>query len=237
MKTARLEEVLGVKFKDTSLLERALIHDSYVNENPDVSPESNERLEFLGDAVLGLAVTQQLYHDFPAYSEGRLTHLRAALVRRDTLARMARAIRLGDYLYLGKGEEGSGGRDKVPNLAGAMEAVIGAIFLDRGMRETRACTLRLLRDEYAGLVKTGITADHKSRLQELAQASRQVTPLYSLVASSGPDHAPWFVVEVNVGGSILGRGEGKTKKAAESEAARDALDGIDAGGISGGSLH
>ena len=237
MRIARLQETIGVKFKDPSLLERALIHDSYVNENPAATPESNERLEFLGDAVLALAVAQKLYHDFPEHSEGRLTHLRAALVRRDTLARMATAIGLGDYLYLGKGEEGSGGRGKIPNLAGAMEAVIGAIFLDRGMRAARNCTLRLLKDEYAALVKMGITADHKSRLQELAQAEGHGTPHYSLVASSGPDHARWFTVEVSVGDSALGRGAGKTKKAAESEAARIALDGLDAGGVRGDSLH
>jgi ribonuclease-3 len=231
VKIARLQETLGVEFKDSTLLEQSLVHDSYVNENPAVAPVSNERLEFLGDAVLGLTVAQKLYHDFPAYPEGRLTHLRAALVRRDTLARTARAIRLGDYLHLGKGEEGSGGRDKDPNLAGALEAVIGAIFLDRGMREARNCTLRLLRDEYASLVNAGITTDHKSRLQEAAQANRQGTPEYAVVSASGPDHAPWFTVEVSVGASVLGRGAGKTKKAAESEAARDALTRLDAGRI------
>jgi ribonuclease-3 len=194
-------------------------------------------LEFLGDAVLGLTVAQKLYHDFPEHSEGQMTSLRAALVRRDTLARMARAIRLGDYLYLGKGEEASGGRDKVPNLAGAMEAVIGAIFLDRGMREARNCTLRLLGAEYAALIETGVTADYKSRLQELIQAGKQGAPSYPVVASSGPDHAPWFTVEVRTGNSVLGQGSGKTKKAAESEAARDALDRLDAGGPLPGSLH
>jgi ribonuclease-3 len=231
VKIARLQETLGVEFKDPALLEQALIHDSYVNENPDVAPASNERLEFLGDAVLGLTVAQKLYRDFPDYPEGRLTHLRAALVRRDTLARMARAIHLGDYLYLGKGEEGSGGRDKVPNLAGALEAVIGAIFLDRGMREARNCTLQLLRDEYASLVNIGITADHKSQLQEAAQAGRQGTPEYSVVSATGPDHAPWFTVEVRVGASVLGQGAGKTKKAAESEAARDALSRLESGRV------
>jgi ribonuclease-3 len=223
MRLSRLQQVLGVKFSRVSLLEQALVHDSYVNENPDFAPASNERLEFLGDAVLGLIVTEKLYDEFPDYAEGQMTHLRAGLVRRDTLARMATSIGLGEYLYLGKGEEASGGRSKVPNLAGAMEAVIGSVFLDRGMDETRNCTLRLLEDEYQRLIKAGIAPDYKSQLQELVQAQSQKTPDYSLVASSGPDHARWFVAEVSAGDEVLGRGEGKSKKAAESGAARNAL--------------
>jgi ribonuclease-3 len=226
LKTASLQQILGVTFKDPLLLELALVHDSYVNENPGLAPASNERMEFLGDAVLGLNVTQKIYRDFPGYDEGQMTNLRAALVRRDTLARMARGIGLGAYLYLGKGEEGSGGRDKVPNLAGAMEAVIGAVFLDRGLREASNCISRLLGDEYQNIIEGGITADYKSRLQEQVQASGQNAPSYSIVASSGPDHARQFTVAVSAGDAVLGQGTGKTKKAAESEAARDALDRI-----------
>ena len=224
MKLDSLQQVLGVQFKSPSLLEQALVHDSYVNENPDFAPTSNERLEFLGDSVLGLAVTERLYHDFPDFSEGQLTHLRASLVRRDTLARMAVTIGLGDYLYLGRGEEGSGGRNKVPNLAGAIEAVIGAIFLDQGLSEARDCALRLLNEEYDRLIKAGSTTDYKSQLQHLIQARKQKTPDYTLIASSGPDHARRFVVEVSLEGRALGRGEGKSKRVAESEAARNALD-------------
>ena len=130
---AALQQTLGISFNDLSLLEQALVHSSYINENPGFAPTSNERLEFLGDAVLGLIVAEKLYQDFPQFTEGEMTKLRSALVRRDTLARMARAIRLGDYLYLGKGEEASGGRHKPANLAGALEAVIAAIFLDQGL--------------------------------------------------------------------------------------------------------
>jgi len=223
MRLSRLQQILGVKFNRVSLLEQALVHDSYVNENPDFAPASNERLEFLGDAVLGLVVTERLYHELPDCAEGQMTHLRAGLVRRDTLARMATSIGLGEYLYLGKGEEGSGGRSKVPNLAGAVEAVIGAVFVDQGMDEARQCAMRLLEYEYQRLIKTGTAADYKSQLQELVQAQGQKTPNYSLVASSGPDHARWFVAEVRVGDKVLGRGEGKSKKAAESGAARNAL--------------
>jgi ribonuclease-3 len=226
LKIDSLQRILGVTFKDPSLLEKALIHDSYVNENPSLAPSSNERLEFLGDAVLGLIVARKLYNDLPDYSEGKMTSLRAALVRRETLARMAEAIGLGKYLYLGKGEEASGGRKKVPNLAGAIEAVIGAVFLDRGLREATGCTLRLMRHEYDTLIKTGLAPDFKSQLQELIQARQQQTPVYTLTDVSGPDHARWFTVEVRLGNDILGRGAGKSKKTAESEAARDALEHI-----------
>jgi ribonuclease III len=223
LKIDSLQHILGVTFKDPSLLEKALIHDSYVNENPSLAPSSNERLEFLGDAVLGLIVARKLYNDLPDYSEGKMTSLRAALVRRETLARMAEEIGLGKYLYLGKGEEASGGRKKVPNLAGAIEAVIGAVFLDRGLREATGCTLRLMRHEYDTLIKTGLAPDFKSRLQELIQARQQQTPVYYLVDSSGPDHARWFTVEVRLGDIVLGQGTGKSKKIAESEAACVAL--------------
>jgi ribonuclease-3 len=224
LKIDNLQHILSVTFKDPALLEQALIHDSYINENPGLTPVSNERLEFLGDAILGMIVARKLYHDFPDYSEGKMTNLRAALVRRDTLARMAEAIGLGEYLYLGKGEEASGGRKKVPNLAGAIEAVIGAIFLDRGIREATTCTWRLLQSEYDSLIKTGLATDYKSRLQELVQARQQQTPVYIVVDTSGPDHARWFTIEVRLGNDVLGQGSGKSKKTAESEAAHNALD-------------
>lgn len=224
MRIDDLQRTLGVEFKDRSLLEKALVHDSYVNENPDLAPSSNERLEFLGDSVLGIIVSEQLYLDFPDYAEGKLTHIRASLVRRDTLARMATAIGLGDYLYLGKGEETSGGRKKAPNLAGAIEAVIGAVYLDQGMGVTKSCVMKLLSREYKTTIKRGIAPDYKSRLQEIVQASSQKTPVYSLVGSTGPDHALWFTVEVRVDGKLLASGSGKNKKAAEAEAAKHAME-------------
>jgi len=218
-----LQKTLGVSFNDLSLLEQALVHSSYINENPGLAPASNERLEFLGDAVLGLIVAERLYQDFPDADEGEMTRLRAALIRRDTLARIARAIGLGDYLYMGKGEEASGGRRKPANLARVLEAVIAAIFLDQGSAITRDFILRLLNPELQKAVSQGAGVDHKSRLQELIQAREQQIPVYRVVEEIGPAHDKWFTVEVMVGDTVLGKGSGKGKKAAEIEAARSAL--------------
>ncbi len=220
---ATLQQTLGVSFNDTSLLEQALVHSSYINENPDFTLTSNERLEFLGDAVLGLVVAEKLYQDFPHLNEGEMTKLRAALVRRDTLTRMARAIRLGDHLYLGKGEEAGGGRDKPANLAAALEAVIAAIFLDRGSSIARDFILRLLDAELEKVASQGAGVDYKSELQELIQDREQKTPTYQVIEAMGPDHDKRFTVEVRLGEAVLGRGSGKSKKAAETEAARSAL--------------
>jgi len=218
-----LQKTLGVSFNDLSLLEQALVHSSYINENPGLAPASNERLEFLGDAVLGLIVAERLYQDFPDADEGEMTRLRAALIRRDTLARIARAIGLGDYLYMGKGEEASGGRRKPANLARVLEAVIAAIFLDQGSAITKDFILRLLNPELQKAVSQGARVDHKSRLQELIQAREQQIPVYRVVEEIGPAHDKWFTIEVMVGDTVLGRGSGKGKKAAETEAARSAL--------------
>ncbi len=221
---ATLQQTLGISFNDSSLLEQALVHSSYINENPGLAPTSNERLEFLGDAVLGLIVTEKLYQDLPHSDEGKMTRLRATLVRRDTLARMARGIRLGDYLYLGKGEETGGGQNRPVNLAGALEAVIAAIFLDQGLAITRDFILRLLNSELQKAVRQGAGADYKSQLQELIQDREQQAPVYCVVEAVGPDHDRRFTVEVRVGGTVLGTGSGKSKKAAETEAARTALE-------------
>jgi ribonuclease-3 len=218
------QQSLGITFNNISLLEQALVHSSYINENPGFAPTSNERLEFLGDAVLGLIVAERLHQDFPQFNEGQMTRLRAALVRRETLARMAQAIGLGDHLYLGRGEEASGGRQKPINLAGAIEAVIGAIFLDQGFARARDFTLRLLETDLQEAVTRGDSIDYKSELQELIQAKEQQIPTYHVIESTGPDHDRRFTVEVRVGDTLLGRGSGRSKKAAESEAARAALE-------------
>ncbi len=223
---AALQQILGVSFSKPSLLEEALVHSSYINENPTLTLTSNERLEFLGDAVLGLVVANKLYQDFPHCDEGEMTRLRTTLVRRDTLARMARTIKLGDHLYLGKGEETSGGRDKPTNLAGALEAVIAATFLDQGLAVTRDFILRLLSPELQKVVNQGAGADYKSQLQEFIQASRQQTPAYHVIEAIGPDHDRRFTVEVRIGDTVLGRGSGKSKKAAETQAAHTALEQI-----------
>jgi len=201
-----------------------MVHSSYINENPDFAPVSNERLEFLGDAVLGLVITEKLYLDCPQFSEGEMTKLRSALVSRETLARIARNISLGDYLYLGKGEEASGGRSKPTNLAGALEAVIAAVFLDQGLAITKDFILRLLNKELQKVVSQGVKTDYKSQLQEFIQSRQQPTPTYYLVEAMGPVHDRRFTVEVRVGDTVLGRGSSKSKKAAETEAARSALE-------------
>jgi ribonuclease-3 len=222
---AALQNTLGVSFKDPSLLEQALAHSSYINESPGITT-SNERLEFLGDAVLGLIIAQELYRRLPQSSEGEMTELRSSLVRGDTLSRTAKAISLGDYLYLGKGEEASGGRRKPANLAGAMEAIIAAIFLDQGFNVTRDFILRLMDKELDKALSQGIAPDYKSQLQELIQARHQQTPTYQVLEAVGPDHDRRFSVEVRVGDTVLGRGSGKSKKSAEEAAARSALDQI-----------
>ena len=221
---AVLQQILGISFKEPSLLKQALIHTSYVNENPSLAPGSNERLEFLGDAVLGLVVAAKLYADFPHLSEGEMTKLRAALVRRNTLVRVARTIGLGDYLYLGKGEETSGGRDKLANLAGALEAVIAAIFLDQGSTIAREFILRLFHEELRKVTDLRTATDHKSQLQELIQAKEQRIPTYHIIEATGPDHDKRFAVEVRLDDIVLGKGSGKSKKIAETEAARSALE-------------
>jgi ribonuclease-3 len=221
-----LQDILSVKFNKPSLLKQAVVHSSYINENPDFVSGHNERLEFLGDAILDFIITQKLYQDFPNFSEGEMTKLRSALVRRDTLARVAGTIRLGDFLYMGKGEETSGGRNKTANLAGALEAVIAATFLDQGLSITRNLVLNLLGEYLEAEVSQGIGVDYKSRLQELIQSRYQSTPAYRLVEESGPDHDKSFTAEVMAGDTVLGRGTGKSKKLAETEAARSALENL-----------
>ncbi len=221
---AALQQILDVSFNAPSLLEQALLHSSYLNENPGFAPASNERLEFLGDAVLGFVIAEKLYQDFPHSAEGEMTRLRAALVRGNTLARLARTISLGDYLYLGKGEEKSGGRRKPANLAGALEAMIAAIFLDQGPIVTRDFILRLFDEELQKVASRGARVDYKSQLQELLQSREQQTPVYQLVDAVGPDHDRRFTVEVRADDTVLGKGSGKSKKVAETEAAGAALE-------------
>jgi len=223
-----LQETIGISFKDPSLLKQALFHSSYINENPDSASVSNERLEFLGDAILGFIVAEKLYQDFPDHTEGEMTKLRSALVCRESLARAARSIRLGDYLYLGKGERVSGGRRKVANLAGALEALIAAISFDRGLAVTGDFVLELLDEELRKAISQGAGFDYKSRLQEITQSRQRLTLRYRLLSAVGPEHDKWFIVEAVVGDAVLGRGSGKSKKLAETEAARSALERLSA---------
>jgi ribonuclease-3 len=218
-----LQKKLRIKFKNQALLEQSLVHSSYLNENPGITEGDNERLEFLGDAVLGLIIAEELYKRFPQFSEGEMTRMRSSLVRQDALARLAKAIKLGDHLYLGKGEEGGGGREKPANLSGALEALTAAVFLDRGLAVTQKFVLRLMSRKMGKTLKGGIKADYKTRLQETMQAKWQLKPKYRVIEAVGPAHDRRFTVEVMGGDSVLGRGSGKSKKAAEAEAARMAL--------------
>ena len=222
-----LERHLGTKFHNPNLLQQSLVHRSYLNEMPDSGLESNERLEFLGDAVLGLVVASKLYDDYPDEPEGQLTELRVALVRRDTLARVAKSLSLGDYLFLGRGEEAAGGRGRPSNLSAAYEAVVGAVFVDGGLQKARRFVLSSLAAEYGELPKGRALANPKSQLQELLQARFQKAPVYRLLRDEGPDHSKVFTVEVWGGKQPLGTGQGKSKQQAEKEAARDALEKIE----------
>lgn len=220
---AAVQQAFGVSFNNPLLLREALVHGSYTNEFPHLAPATNERLEFLGDAVLGLVVAAKLYTDFSHLNEGEMTKLRAVLVRGNTLARVARDIGLGEYLLMGRGEEATGGRTKPANLAGALEAVIGAIFLDRGYGAAGDFVLRLLDSELEKAVNQGIATSSKSKLQELLQAREQQAPSYHVIEATGPAHERWFTVEVRLGNTVLGKGAGKSKKIAETDAAHAIL--------------
>ncbi len=216
------QRTLGADFNNNALLEQAFVHSSYLNENPDFTLPSNERLEFLGDAILDFVVAERLYTEFPKLPEGELTEIRASLVCHETLAEIASSLKLGDWLLLGQGEETSGGRVKQSNLANTMEAVIGAMYLDQGLTKTRELVLRQLKP-FLNKVKRGeISPNYKALLQELTQSKEHLTPTYHLVAATGPDHNKQFIVEVLVESNALGRGMGKNKKTAEMQAARSA---------------
>ena len=219
-----LQSQLGTSFSDLSLLQQAFVHRSYLNENPDFRLGSNERLEFLGDALLSLVIAEFLFREFGDLSEGELTKLRSDLVRQDSLARLASSLGLGQYLYLGQGEEKGGGRKRSRNMACTFEALIGAAFVDQGFDVTRDLILRLFASSISDLRERGQASDCKSRLQELIQAESQERPVYRLVEAVGPDHDKTFWVEVVVGGETLGRGSGKSKQAAEKDAAKQALE-------------
>ena len=215
---------LGLAFRDWSLLETALTHSSYLNEDSRGKLESNERLEFLGDAVIGLVIAQELYDRCPDAGEGDLTNRRTHVVRGSSLAQVARGLGLGGYLRMGRGEDAAGGRERESNLEDALEALVGAVFLDGGYDAARVLALRILKELIDEIVRHGIPQNAKGRLQELTQGRSLGQPRYELVETSGPDHAPTFTVAVEVNGKVLGRGTGNSKLDAEQAAAREALE-------------
>jgi ribonuclease-3 len=213
-----------IDFSNPGLLHQALIHTSYANENRHLHLSHNERLEFLGDAVLELAISDHLFHAYPDYPEGELTKLRAAIVCEATLAKHASRLNLGAYLLFGKGEEASGGRVRPSTLADAFEAVIGAIYLDAGMRTAAQFVLNQLDDELCSIRRGEYAKDYKTMLQELVQRNGDCKIIYEVLAESGPDHDKLFTIAVRINGVQQGMGTGKSKKEAEQAAAANALD-------------
>jgi ribonuclease-3 len=224
---SELAERLDHAFGDPDLLDRALAHRSWCAETP--GHPSNERLEFLGDAVLGLVVTDHVFRSYPDLPEGELAKVRASVVSAAALADVAAELDLGEALLLGKGEDASGGREKPSILADALEAVIGAVYLDRGWDAAAAVVLRLLGDRIAAAAAGPGGQDYKTRLQELSARSFEDVPSY-LVVDEGPDHAQRFFATVIVGGRARGQGEGRSKKQAEQAAARCAWEVLRATG-------
>jgi ribonuclease-3 len=220
---------LGISFRQESLLEMAFVHPSYLNENPSFAGSSNERLEFLGDAILNFIVAEKLYEEFPELSEGNLTEIRASLVCRDTLAEIAFSLKLGDWLLLGQGEEANGGRTRPSNLANAMEALIGVLYLEQGLARARRFIFRQLKPRLDKIKAGKRTPNYKALVQELVQGQKRPTPVYRLVETAGPDHSKQFTVEILVEGEVVGNGTGKSKKAAENQAARAAWEKLRCG--------
>jgi ribonuclease-3 len=219
-----LAERLGYQFGDADLLVQALTHPSIAAERKDVVAD-NQRLEFLGDAVLQVILTEHLFRVLPEEAEGHLTKTRATLVSRRALAECARRVELGSHLRLGKGEEANGGRERESNLADAFEALLGAIYLDGGIKSATAVTMRVMEEDLQGALEGDDTSNPKGRLQEVLQALRRESPSYRILAEEGPDHLKQFKAEVIWCGMALGEGRGSSKKNAESAAAEDALEG------------
>ncbi len=215
-----LETLAGYRFRDFSLLVHALRHSSYCNEHHLKRNDSNERLEFLGDAILEAVSSEYLFKNYPDLTEGEMSRLRASLVCEPTLAFDARVLNLGDFLLLGNGEEATGGRVRDSVVSDACEALIGAIFLDGGFDEAKSFILRFILDD---VENKQLFRDSKTALQELVQQNSPNGPVYTLVEESGPDHNKRFLVQVTVEDRVYGIGEGKTKKAAEQNAAYEAI--------------
>ena len=222
-----LERRLGVTFKDRTLLRQALIHKSLTNDLGESGLGSNERLEFLGDSVLGMLVSEQLYRTYPDRDEGQLTLLRSALVRASSLAVWARQLDLGSFVMVGRGESRAGGRSRDALLSSAFEAVLGAVYVDRGFRAAKSLVIRFLGQDLAQVGQRQVI-DAKSRLQQVSQARFSVTPTYEVLDVSGAGHSPIFTVRVQAGGGVSAVAEGRSKQTAQQTAAAEALATIDA---------
>jgi ribonuclease-3 len=222
------EQAQGINFRDKELLQRAFVHRSYVNEQGEIEGlKDNERLEFLGDSLLSYVVSEELYRRYPQYQEGQLTSIRSALVRRETLARLAQMMQMGEFLLLGHGEEESGGRSRTATLCAVFEAVVGAIYMDQDIEAVRGFVLPLMLAELERVEHSALEKDPKSRLQEYVQSTFNITPRYRMVEASGPDHAKTFVMKVLIGDKVYGAGIGHSKQEATQQAAAMALANLD----------
>ena len=224
MNFEKFEEKAGVTFKDKNLLKQAFTHRSYINENRNLKLEHNERLEFLGDAVLELVITDYLYGRLKDSNEGELTSLRSALVNADTCSQVAQKLNANEFLLLSRGESKDTGRARQYILANTLEAVIGAIYIDQGLESAKSFILTHIAPIVEEVLKNGVWIDAKSLLQEKIQEHVGVTPVYKTIRESGPDHDKHFVVSVLAGKEVYGEGEGKSKQDAEQDAAQNALE-------------
>jgi len=221
-----LEQKLGVIFKNKNLLKEALTHRSYLNENPSWPLPHNERLEFLGDAVLELAVTEILFSRYRTSPEGELTSIRSALVNYQMLADIAKNMELGDYVFLSKGEAKDAGKAREVILANAFEAILGAVYLDAGYESAKNFIEKAVMGRLDEVIEKKLYQDPKSLLQEIVQEKLRATPTYSVLSEKGPDHAKIFKVGVFFNGDLIAEGEGASKQEAEVEAAKNALKGF-----------
>lgn len=215
-----LFSLLKIKPKDIQLYEQALTHSSYAHERNSGKKAHNERLEFLGDAVLELAISEELFCRYPKLPEGKLTRYRAVLVCEEALVKVANFLRIGELLRLGKGEAASGGRRRPSLLADAFEALLGAIYLDLGLNQVKAVVKELFAPLFKELAKGTLLHDYKTLLQEYTQGKFSLTPEYSIISEKGPDHDKTFVAQITIKQKVFGTGSGRTKKEAEQEAAR-----------------
>jgi len=218
-----LEKKLKIKFKKKDLLTQAFCHRSYLNENPKFSLDNNERLEFLGDAVLELVITEHLYKNYPAKPEGELTNWRAALVNSKMLAKISQGLGLSEYLLLSKGEEKEGGKARQYILANTLEALIGALYLDAGYKSCQSFIKKYVIEELPHILEAELYRDAKSSFQEESQERMKITPAYKVLEEKGPDHAKHFTIGVFLGKDLVAKGEGSSKQEAEEAAAKKAL--------------
>jgi len=220
---AKLSKKIGVKFTHPEILKTAFVHKSYLNEHKNKGLFDNERLEFLGDAVLELVATGHLFRHYPDQDEGTMTSFRSALVKGKHLAEISQSLELGTYLFLSRGEENSGGREKSYILANTLEALIGAIYLDRGYTAAAKFIQKFILQRLDEIIAKGLHIDAKSSFQEISQERLSITPHYELLSEEGPDHSKNFTMGAYIGAELIAKGHGGSKQKAEDEAAKNAL--------------